>query len=669
MNRDRAAQRVVELRKQINRHNRLYYVAARPEITDREYDALYDELKALEARFPALVASDSPTQRVGGEPLTGFAPVQHSLPMMSLDNTYSQNELREFDRRLHRLLGERDFTYVVEPKVDGVAVSLRYEDGLLAVGATRGDGRTGDDITANARTIRDLPLRLAGGDPPAVLEVRGEVYMTKQGFARLNRQRQEDGQEPFANPRNAAAGSLKLLDSRIVARRPLATVLYAVGETRGIEFAAHDALIATLRELGLNAAPRLWKCPGIDAVLDCLDVLADMRHDFPFEIDGAVVKVNERALYGELGCTAKSPRWQIAFKYEPERAETIVRAITIQVGRTGVLTPVAELEPVSVAGSTVSRATLHNAEDIRRKDIRVGDRVVIEKAGEVIPAVVSVNAQARSGRERVFEMPSACPVCGSTVSRRAGEVALRCENLQCPAQIKRWIRHFASRGAMDIEGLGGALVEQLVERELVHDPADLYSLDAGRVAELERMADKSASNLVRAIEAGKQREFGRVLFGLGILHVGARSARTLTEHFAGIDELMAADVAALEAVPDIGPIVAGSIVAFLADKRNREVIRRLREAGLAFRSAGPPSAGPLSGKTFVLTGSLETLTREEASERIRALGGRVGSSVSTGTSCVVAGDKPGSKLDKARSLGVAILDEEAFLRMLDQGTE
>ena len=667
MNKDRAAKRIAELRDQLNRHNRLYYVEARPELSDREYDALYDELKALETDCPELTTHDSPTQRVGGEPLTEFVSIRHTMPMMSLDNTYSKDEMREFDKRLHRLLGDRDFTYVLEPKVDGVAVSLRYENGLLTVGATRGDGRTGDDITTNLRTIRDLPLRLATSRPPALLEVRDEVYMTKHGFARLNEQRQEAGQEPFANPRNAAAGSLKLLDSRIVAQRPLATVFYALGQAEGMEFATHEALITSLRELGFNATPKFWTCPGIDVVLDRLDELEAMRHEFPFEMDGAVIKVDQRNLYPDLGATAKSPRWQIAFKYEPERAETTVKAITVQVGRTGVLTPVAELEPVLVAGSTVGRATLHNADDIQRKDIRVGDRVLIEKAGEVIPAVVSVISAARSGKEEVFEMPAACPVCGGSVSQREGEVALRCENLQCPAQIKRWLRHFASRGAMDIGGLGESLVEQLVDAGLVHDPADLYALEAEHVADLERMAEKSARNLADGIAASRKRDFWRAIFALGIRHVGARSAQTLEEHFPDIDALAGANAEALEEIPDIGPIVAAAIVDFFAHERNRDVIARLRAAGVSL--ARPKSTGPVSdrltGMTFVLTGGLEALTRDEAGEKIRVRGGKVSSSVSKKATYVVAGSDPGSKLAKARALGVQVLDEQAFLRLLD----
>ncbi|MBN1673761.1 MAG: NAD-dependent DNA ligase LigA [Kiritimatiellae bacterium] len=661
--------RIEQLRAELRRHNRLYYVEAKPEISDRDYDALYKELEALEAEHPALIAPDSPTQRVGGEPLEGFASVRHAMPMMSLSNTYEKPELEEFDARLKRLLPDTPYTYVLEPKIDGVAVSLRYEEGLFVQGSTRGDGRVGDDITNNLRTVRSIPLRLQGeGPPPAVLEVRGEVFMPKTLFARLNREREEAGQETFANPRNATAGSLKQLDPKIVAARPLDVILYAVGELRGVAFETHTALIAGLKALGFKTAPRVWTGRDMAAIFDALDELEGLRHAFEFEMDGGVIKVNERALYERLGATAKSPRWAVAYKYEPERAETRIVKISVQVGRTGVLTPVAELEPVFLSGSTVKRATLHNEEDMRRKDIREGDLAVIEKAGEIIPAVVSVNKAARTGKEREFVMPTECPVCGGPVGKAEGEVAVRCENMQCPAQIKRWVRHFASRGAMDIEGLGDVLVEQLVDNGLIHDPADLYALKLEQVAALERMAEKSAQNLLAGIEASKGRDLWRLIFGLGVRHVGARSAQTLETHFRDIDALMTADEAALEQVPDIGPIVAASILEFFCIARNREVLERLRRAGVnvARTAESVVDGGPLAGKTFVLTGALETFSREEAGEKIRAKGGKVSSSVSKKTSFVVAGSEPGSKLDKARKLGVEVLDEAAFMRMIGQ---
>lgn len=659
-------QRIEALRRFLRKHDRLYYVEASPEISDREYDRLMDELKQLEASHPDLVTSDSPTQRVGGSPLEGFETVRREIPMMSLDNTYSKSEISEFDDRVRRLLNDEAFSYVLEPKVDGVAVSLLYEDGVLTVGSTRGDGRVGDDITRNLRTIHSVPLRLPD-QAPSRIEVRGEVYMTKSGFVELNRQRDAEGQPVFANPRNAAAGSLKQLDPKIVAARPLDIVLYGVGEMSPPDPATHEALLAMLHDLGFRTPPRHWPCPGIEDVLTALDQLEAQRHDFPFEMDGGVVKINERTLYDRLGTTAKSPRWSIAYKYEPERAETRVKDILVQVGRTGVLTPVADLEPVTVAGSTVHRATLHNEEDLQRKDIRIGDRVFIEKAGDVIPAVVEVDVKARTGSEQIFKMPRRCPVCGGEVIRREGEVALRCENLQCPAQVKRWIGHFASRGAMDIEGLGEVLVDQLVEKDLVHDPTDLYSLQRDTLASLERMGERSAQNVLDAVEGSKQKELWRLINALGIPHVGARSAQTLEAHFADIKALMAADVETLTAVPDVGPVVAESIHRFFEEDRIRKIIERLRDAGLnlAASRSEVPAVEALEGKTFVLTGSLDAFSRDEASQQIRDRGGRVSSSVSSKTDYVVAGADPGSKLDKARALGVTVLDEAEFLKMLE----
>ncbi|MBN1558591.1 MAG: NAD-dependent DNA ligase LigA [Lentisphaerae bacterium] len=666
---DPVEQRIAALRREIERHNRLYYVKAAPEISDRAYDRLYRELADLEARHPELQTPDSPTRRVGGEPLPGFRTVRHARPMLSLDNTYSRDELAEFDARVRKRLPDTPLTYSVEPKVDGVAVSLRYEHGTLAVGATRGDGRTGDDVTANLRTIRSIPLRLAADPPPAVLEVRGEVYMTTAGFKTLNRARREAGQAVFANPRNAAAGSLKLLDPRLTADRPLDAVFYAAGELDGIAFETHGACLRGLDALGFRIVPRYWICDAFEAVLRRIDELETLRHSFPFEMDGAVIKVNERTLYDALGLTARSPRWAIAYKYAAEQAATRIRAIRVQVGRTGVLTPVAELEPVSVAGSTVSRATLHNEDDIRRKDVRVGDRVTVEKAGDVIPAVVGVDKTARTGSETVFAMPATCPVCGGPVTQREGEVARRCENLQCPAQIKRWVRHFASRGAMDIEGLGDALVEQLVDGGLVGDPADLYRLTEDQLAALERMAQKSARNVLAGIEASRERDLWRVIFALGIRHIGARSAQTLEAHYPSLDALMQADTAALEAVPDIGPVVAHSVAAFFASPRNRAVVRRLGEAGVRLqRRAAPLPAGgaDLAGKRFVLTGTLDAFTRDAAGDAIRARGGTVSAAVSKKTDYVVAGANPGSKLERARTLGVAVIDEAAFRDLLSE---
>ena len=666
MNRAEAKRRIEWLRKEIARHDYLYYVAARPEISDREYDKLYRELEKLEERFPDLVAPDSPTQRVGGRPLEEFPTVTHRIPMLSLSNAYTPQELRDFDARVSRILGDRRYTYIVEPKVDGVAVSLRYERGALVLGSTRGDGVRGDDITANLKTIRTIPLRLLGPRPPQVLEVRGEVYMTKQGFLQLNRERDLKGEEPFANPRNAAAGSLKQLDPRIVAARPLDAVFYAVGEYDGIEFGTQEQVLEKLRLFGLRTTSRYWKCRDIDGCLRALDELRSLKEEFPFQIDGGVVKINERELYPILGSTAKSPRWAVAYKYEAEQAETVLKDIIVQVGRTGVLTPVAILEPVAVSGSTVSRATLHNEDEIRRKDIRIGDHVRVEKAGEVIPAVVAVIKEKRVGKERIFHMPRKCPVCGEPVTRREGEVAVRCENLQCPAQLKRWIGYFAARGAMDIEGLGEVLVDQLVDAGLVKSPADIYRLRKQDLLKLERIADKSAENLLRAIGQSRNRDLWRLIFALGIPHVGVRTAQVLEEEFGSLDELAGADLARLTRIPDIGPVVAQSIVRFFRNAPNRRLIEELKRAGVKVTAARKQARGgtPLEGKTVVLTGTLEGLTRQQAEELVRRAGGKPSGSVSSKTDLVVVGDNPGSKLERARKLDIPTMDGREFVQMM-----
>ncbi len=667
MNLKDAKQRITILCETLERHNRLYYVVNKPEISDRDYDRLYQELEHLETQFPELATPDSPTRRVGGAPLKEFCQVQHRAPMMSLANTYSRDELLAFDERTKKMLPGTKFTYVLEPKIDGAAISLRYEQGRLVCGSTRGDGRVGDDITDNLRTIRSIPLRLRADLAPAVLEVRGEVFMTREGFLALNRERQKVGQEAFVNPRNAAAGSLKQLDPRIVARRPLDVVLYGVGECADIAFQTHRELISALSQFGLKIPSRSWVCESMPEVLSALDELKEMRHDFPFEMDGGVIKVNERSLYDVLGTTAKSPRWAVAFKYEPERAETRLNSITVQVGRTGVLTPVAELEPVFLAGSTINRATLHNIDEIQRKDIRVGDRVYLEKAGEVIPAVVGVNAAVRTGQERIFGMPSKCPVCGQEITRLEGEVAYRCENLQCPAQLKRWLRHFAARGAMDIEGLGEALIEQLVDQKLVSDPSDLYLLTPTQLGGLERMAEKSAQNLIEGIAASKKRDFWRVIFSLGIRQVGAKMAQTLEQNFADIDQLVGSDIDQLQLIRDMGPVAARNIVEYFVNPHNLALIKRLQEAGVNFkRLASAAGMGArLAGRAYVLTGALSQFTREQAEQEIRRQGGTVTSSVSKKTSAVIAGAEPGSKLKKAHSLNVPILDESAFLELLN----
>jgi DNA ligase (NAD+) len=660
------------LAEQIRAHDYAYYVEANPKISDREYDRLYQELREIEAQFPDLVTPDSPTQRVGGAPITEFKPVPHLLPMMSLDNTYSEDELRQFLARVERLLPKEALEFVVEPKVDGVAVSLRYENGLFTIGATRGDGTTGDDISSNLRTIKSLPLNLCARmkDCPKMLEVRGEVYLPAAQFARVNEERLAANEEPFANPRNAAAGSLKQLDSRIVARRGLDIVIYGLGFLEGAERPpTHSAVLAWLKQLGFKTPERTWQCRSEDELLGAIRELDQLRKKFRYQTDGAVVKLDQFTLREKLGSTSKAPRWAIAYKYESEQAETKLKAITIQVGRTGKLTPVAELEPVHLAGTVVKRATLHNEDELRRKDIRIGDTVTIEKAGEIIPAVIGVVLTKRNGTEKVFDFPKKCPECGSQVSRGPVEVEAadwRCTNPDCPAQVQGRIEHWCSRGAMDIEGGGEVLVRQLVTSGLVRDVADLYKLSLDELMGLERMGEKSAQNFLDGVNASKSRDLWRIIFGLGILHVGAGVAKSLGRNFPSMEDLAAASFDQLTNIEDVGEVIAKSLFAWFADNRNRQLVDRLRKAGVNMQSASyQPSApaGVFAGKTFVLTGTLPTLKREEAAARIEALGGKVSSSVSKKTDYVVAGEDAGSKLDKARQLGIKTLNEAEFLEL------
>lgn len=659
-----AAKRVAQLRREIEEHNRRYFEEAAPAISDREYDRLYKELVDLETRFPQLVTPDSPTQRVGGKPLKAFEPIEHRLPMLSLDNTYSEEEVADFYARISRLLPNEKIPVVIEPKVDGVAVSLLYENGKLRHAATRGDGTVGDDITQNIRTIRSVPEQLRG-KAPKVLEVRGEVYMDKKGFAKLNADREKEGLPLFANPRNAAAGSLKQLDPAIVAKRPLGLVCYGTGATEGIDVDLHSKIFPFLKKLGLLAAEKWWLADSVEKILKAIHELDEIRHDFPYQTDGAVVKVDSFAQREKLGFTAKSPRWAIAYKYEAERVETRLIDIIVQVGRTGTLTPVAVLEPVLVSGSTVSRATLHNEDEIKRKDIRIGDKVVIEKAGEVIPAVVEVRTNARTGKEKKFKMPSSCPVCGGKVVKDEGQVALRCINSRCPAQLKRKIEHFASRGAMDIEGLGEMMVEQLVSKDLVRDVSDIYELTAEKMSILERMGEKSISNLLEAIESSKTRPLWRLIFGLGILHAGVSASRALADHFRSLDKLMEASVEELQRIPDVGEVVAQSIQEFFQEKQNRKIIERLEKFGMRpqIEPRRETSDSPFARSTWVLTGTLSQ-PREEIAEMIIKRGGKVSGGVSKKTNYVLAGEAAGSKLDKAKQLGVRVVDEAEFRKML-----
>ncbi|WJW76531.1 NAD-dependent DNA ligase LigA [Thiohalobacter sp. IOR34] len=662
----RIHQRIAELREQINHHNYLYYVLDAPEIPDAEYDRLLRELEALEAKYPELVTPDSPTQRVGAQPLAAFGEVRHEVPMLSLDNAFSDEELEDFDRRVRERLGVDRVEYAAEPKLDGLAVSLLYEEGVLIRGATRGDGLVGEDVTQNVRTIRQIPLRLIGRGWPRRLEVRGEVYMPHEGFRRLNRQQEAAGLKPFVNPRNAAAGSLRQLDPRVTAERPLAFYCYGVGLVEGGRLPErHSEILRVLKGWGQRVYAGIEVVQGFEGCKNYYREMERRRDGLPFDIDGVVFKVDRIDQQEALGFVARAPRWAIARKFPAQEELTVVRDIEVQVGRTGAITPVARLEPVFVGGVTVSSATLHNEDEIRRKDIRIGDTVIVRRAGDVIPEVVAVVKERRPKNARRFVMPKKCPVCGSAIVRAEGEAIARCSGgLFCPAQRKESIKHFASRRAMDIEGLGDKLVEQLVDKGLVHDVADLYSLTVEQLAGLERMGEKSARNLIAALEKSKQTRFERFLYALGIREVGEATARTLAQHFGDLDALMQADVETLEALPDIGPVVAQHIVNFFAEEHNREVIRKLLAAGVRWPKPKRARHQPLAGQSFVLTGALQSMTRDEAKARLEALGARVSGSVSKKTSYVVVGEAPGSKLARARELGVSVLDEPQFLDLL-----
>ncbi len=658
-----AAERAAFLSAELHRHNRLYYVEARPVISDKEFDGLLRELQEIEARFPDLLTPDSPTQRVGGAALEGFTQITHSVRMMSLDNTYSEEELTAFFARVQKGLGREQVECVIEPKVDGVAISVRYEDGVLKHGVTRGDGTTGDDVTNNLKTIKTLPLRLPK-DGPQTFEVRGEVFMPKAGFAKLNQEREEAGESLFANPRNSTAGTLKLLDPKIVAKRPLDIVFYGLADASGLPIESQNDVRKLLEAAGLPKSNLLWHADSAEGLLKAIRELDEQRKALPYETDGAVIKVNAFTDQSELGVTSKAPRWAIAYKYQPEQAETKILAVDIQVGRTGALTPVARLEPVFVSGSTVSNATLHNFEEIERKDIRVGDRVIIEKAGEIIPAVVSVKTEKRDGSEQPIVPPTHCPVCGTGVHRDEEQVVIRCPNPKCPEVVKRRIEHFVSRSAMDISGLGESVVAQLVDLRLVGDVADLYALNELLLARLERVGTKSIDNYLKAIETSKQQDPWRLVFGLGILHVGAGGARKLLEHFGGIDAVAKASVEELMQCPDIGEIVAVSIHAWFRDELNIQLLDRLRAAGLNFvQKAVEAASDKLAGTTWVITGTLSQ-ERETIADTIRSHGGKVSGSVSGKTTYLLAGADAGSKLDKATKLGVKVVSEAEFRTMI-----
>ncbi|MFW6157408.1 MAG: NAD-dependent DNA ligase LigA [Balneolaceae bacterium] len=665
MNRTEAKKRVSELRELLEQANRAYYQEARPFMSDRQFDAYLEELKKLEDQFD-LHDPASPTQRVGGEPSSVFETVTHPTPLLSLDNTYNEEELNDFDRRVREILGHTDFTYLIELKFDGACIRLRYENGALVLGATRGDGARGDDITRNIKTIRDIPLQLKNSYP-AVAEVQGEAYMEREAFARLNEYRDEQGLTVFANPRNSTAGSLKMQNPREVARRPIRFFSFDLLIDDQENHMTQYEKMAMLNEMGLPVCEHYTLCTNIDEVHKKIDDWEQLRHSLPFETDGVVIKVNEDRFREELGTTSKAPRWAIAYKFEAEQGTTTIEDITLQVGRLGKITPVAELQPVQLAGTVVKRASLHNEDEIHRKDIRIGDQVVVEKAGEIIPQVISVVNPERENRSEPFHMPDNCPECGDKLVKFEGEVAWRCINPECPPQVRNRIEHFASRDAMDIEGLGEAVVEQLVDNQLIENYADLYTLEKEQILPLERMGEKSAQNLIDAIEKSKQQPLERLIFALGIRFVGKTVARDLAHSFKSMDKLMQADEETMTTIDAIGPKIAESVTAFFQNEKNRKIVETLRRHGLQFAAKEKDAeSNTLKDKKFVLTGSLPTLTRKEAQSLIEKHGGRTSSSVSGNTDYLLAGESPGSKYDKAEKLGIPIIDEEELHKMIQQ---
>ncbi len=664
---DEAREEIEKLREEINYHNYRYYVLQSPVISDAEYDRLFRRLQAIEEHFPQLVTPDSPTQRIGARPLEEFGIVKHTIPMLSLNNAFTEEEVLEFDQRVKKLLGTtEDMEYAVEPKIDGLAVELIYVDGLFVQGATRGDGYTGEDVTQNLKTIRSIPLKLLSHKSapiPRRLEVRGEVYLTIDGFKRLNKEREKRGEPLFANPRNAASGSLRQLDPRITASRPLDMFCYGVGVLEGIEFRTHMETLAYLKDVGLKISPMVELVRGIEGAIEYHRKLEHMREELDYEVDGIVIKVNSLGQQETLGVLTRSPRWAIAYKFAPKEETTTIKDITVGVGRTGALTPVALLEPVEVGGVVIERATLHNQDEIDRKDVRIGDRVVVARAGDVIPEVVSVIRDRRTGGEKRFTMPNRCPECGSRVERD-GAIHYCTGGLTCPAQLKETIRHFAGKRAMDIEGLGGRHIDQFVNAGLIKDVADIYYLKKEDILKLERWAEKSAENLLRAIEKGKEPpDLSRLIFALGIKGVGEHLADVLAERFSSLEDLMNATYDELTEIPEIGPETARNIVGFFREEHNRRVIEKLRKAGVRFPERRP-EAGRLKDKVFVFTGTLDSLTRDEAKELVAKEGGRCSDSVSKRVDFVVVGKEPGSKYEKAERLGIKMLSEKEFKKML-----
>lgn len=660
------------LRQKIQEHNYRYHVLDDPTISDAEYDQLFQQLQKLEAQYPKLITSDSPTQRVGAEPLKEFAKVQHDIPMLSLENGFSDEDVRAFDERAHDRLHEtKSIDYVCEPKMDGLAVSILYRDGKLVRAATRGDGVTGEDITENIRTIASVPLHLRGDDYPSLLEVRGEVYMPLKGFAAMNARALEKGEKVFANPRNAAAGSVRQLDSRITAARPLSIFCHGVGVVSGYKLPdKYSEILELLKKWGLPVNPEVKIAHGIDECLAFYKKLGEKRAKLPYEIDGVVYKVNRISDQEKLGFVSRAPRWALAHKFPAVEVNTLLEAVEFQVGRTGALTPVARLKPVLVAGVTVSNATLHNMDEVKRKDVHIGDTVIVRRAGDVIPEVVGVVKQNRSAHAKAIHLPKNCPVCHSHIEQIEGEAVARCTaGLFCPAQRKEAIRHYASRRAMDIEGLGEKLVDQLVDVGLIKNVADIYQLSLAQLADLDRMAEKSAQNILDALEESKKTTLARFLYALGIREVGEATAKQLAHYYGDLPPLFSATEEELQAIPDIGPVVAKYIVSFFSEKHNREVIQKLIDSGIHWEKVKKAAHAPLAGKTFVLTGTLESMSRDEAKEKLESLGAKVAGSVSAKTTYVVAGSDAGSKLKKAQELNIEILDEKAFLQMLKLSSE
>nr|WP_276526180.1 NAD-dependent DNA ligase LigA [Halanaerobium congolense] len=664
MTKEKAEKKIKALREKIREHEYKYFVLDDPSISDAEFDQLMQKLIKLENEFPELVTEDSPTQRVGGEVLDEFKKVEHSSTMLSLDNAFGAGELRDFDKRIQKNLDGEDYQYVVEHKIDGLSAVMRYSGGSFELGATRGNGEVGEDITKNMKTIRSLPLKI---EEEAELELRGEIYLPKSEFKRLNEIRMENDESPFANPRNAAAGSVRQLDSKIAAQRSLSILIYDLISHSEREFETHLEVFSYLKEQGFKVN---WhqSAAEIEAVIDICERWQEERESLDFEIDGLVIKINNLALREKLGTTARSPRWAVAYKFPAQQKTTRIKDIEISLGRTGALTPTAILEPVELAGSTVSRATLHNEDEIKRKDIRIGDTVLVQKAGDVIPEVVKVIKEERDGSEKEFEMPDKCPVCGSEVIRPEGEAVTRCTNISCPAQRKESILHFVSRDAMNIDGVGPALIEQLLENNLIEDYADLYFLKQSHLKDLERMGEKSSENVIEAIAASKDREFFRVIYALGIRHVGIGAARILAENFDSIEEIKAASAESLEEIDEIGPVIAESIVGFFQERHNRDLLSRLKQAGIRLeKEKDQENEKFLDGLKFVFTGSLNNYTRSEVKDLVEKAGGRAVSSVSSKTDYLVIGDNPGSKYDKAQELGVKILTESEFKEMIEQG--